>query len=385
MKQKQNFYSFIICLILIIYSFVYKFIILNTYKNGESIITSAFFIVLFIISILMFGFSKNKINLNKKKITILTFIIVIVGIIVTYALGAFVGFLRNGYSQTFKNIVRNTFAPLFIIIFTELFRYNIIRANKNNFKIISLVTVLLTILEILMSLSTNIDWGFIEIYIATTSIIIPLIAKNMLMSYLSYEIGYLPCLIYRLILELQIYLVPYVPNFGDYLKSMYGLIMPTVVFSYASSLIDEYNDGIKQEYIAQKTRIIEGFFYVFIFLFIALISRVFPIFMIGVGSGSMTGTINKGDAVIAYKDIKEPKIEVNDIIVFESPGKILIHRVVEIEEIDGIKYYRTKGDINGTRDNLDTTIDKIQGKVKYRIPYIAIPSVALSEFISTNK
>ena len=385
MKQKQNFYSFIICLILIIYSFVYKFIILNTYKNGESIITSAFFIVLFIISILMFGFSKNKINLNKKKITILTFIIVIVGIIVTYALGAFVGFLRNGYSQTFKNIVRNTFAPLFIIIFTELFRYNIIRANKNNFKIISLVTVLLTILEILMSLSTNIDWGFIEIYIATTSIIIPLIAKNMLMSYLSYEIGYLPCLIYRLIIELQIYLVPYVPNFGDYLKSMYGLIMPTVVFSYASSLIDEYNDGIKQEYIAQKTRIIEGFFYVFIFLFIALISRVFPIFMMGVGSESMTGTINKGDAVIAYKDIKEPKIEVNDIIVFESPGKILIHRVVEIEEIDGIKYYRTKGDINGTRDNLDTTIDKIQGKVKYRIPYIAIPSVALSEFISTNK
>ena len=385
MKQKQNFYSFIICLILIIYSFVYKFIILNTYKNGESIITSAFFIVLFIISILMFGFSKNKINLNKKKITILTFIIVIVGIIVTYALGAFVGFLRNGYSQTFKNIVRNTFAPLFIIIFTELFRYNIIRANKNNFKIISLVTVLLTILEILMSLSTNIDWGFIEIYIAVTSIIIPLIAKNMLMSYLSYEIGYLPCLIYRLILELQIYLVPYVPNFGDYLKSMYGLIMPTVVFSYASSLIDEYNNGIEQEYIAQKTRIIEGFFYVFIFLFIALISRVFPIFMMGVGSESMTGTINKGDAVIAYKDTKEPKVEVDDIIVFEAPGKILIHRVVEIEEIDGIKYYRTKGDINGTRDSLDITIDKIKGKVKYRIPYIAIPSVALSEFTSTNK
>jgi len=140
--------------------------------------------------------------------------------------------------------------------------------------------------------------------------------------------------------------VPYVPNFGDYLNSMFGLIMPMMVFSYTASLIDEHQDGIKQEFISKKSRIIETPIYLVIFVFIVLISRVFPIFMIGIGSESMTGSINKGDAVIAYKSIGEPKINENDVIVFEVPGKILIHRVVEIEEIDGIKYYRTKGDAN---------------------------------------
>lgn len=384
MKKKQNIYNLIICLILIIYNLLYRFVILNFYKSEESVITSIFFIILFIVSILMYGFASCKLNPTKKNVTLVTLIIVVVGIVVTYALGAFVGFLKNGYSQTPKNLIKNTFTPIFIIIFTEIFRYNVIRANKNKFRIIVAVTMLLTVLEIQMNLSTNIKWGFIEIYIAATTIILPCLAKNMMLSYLSYNIGYQPCLVYRLILEIYIYLVPYVPNFGDYLNSMFGLIMPMMVFSYTSSIIDEHQDGIKQEFISKKSRIIETPIYLFIFVFIVLISRVFPIFMIGIGSESMTGSINKGDAVIAYKSIGEQKINENDVIVFETPGKILIHRVVEIEEIDGIKYYRTKGDANGTRDNIDVTIDKIQGKVKFRIPYLAIPSVTLTEFISKN-
>ena len=384
MKKKQNIYSLITCLILIIYNLVYRFVILKFYKPEESIVTSIFLIILFIVSILMYGFASSKLNPIKKKVVIVTLIIVIIGIVVTYAIGAFVGFLKNGYSQTPKNIIKNIFIPIFIILFTEMFRYNIIRANKNRFRVIAIVTVLLTILEIQMSLATDIKWGFIEIFIAVTTTILPCLAKNMMLSYLSYNIGYQPCLIYKLVLDIYIYLVPYVPNFGDYLNSMFGLIMPMMVFSYTASLIDEHQDGIKQEFISKKSRIIETPIYLVIFVFIVLISRVFPIFMIGIGSESMTGSINKGDAVIAYKSIGEPKINENDVIVFEVPGKILIHRVVEIEEIDGIKYYRTKGDANGTRDNFDVTIDKIYGKVKYRIPYLAIPSVILTEFISKN-
>ena len=161
---------------------------------------------------------------------------------------------------------------------------------------------------------------------------------------------------------------------------MFGLIVPMITFSYVSTIIDEHEEGIKQEFIAAKSRIIEIPLYMVILLYIALISRVFPVFMIGIGSGSMTGTINKGDAVIAYKSIN-PQIEVNDVIVFEIPGKVVIHRVIDIEEIDGIKYYRTKGDANPTKDNFDITMDKIKGKVKVRVPYISIPSVFLSETI----
>ena len=56
-----------------------------------------------------------------------------------------------------------------------------------------------------------------------------------------------------------------------------------------------------------------------------------------------------------------------------------MHRVVEIEEINGVKHYRTKGDANGSRDKVDVTYAKIHGKVLLRIPYVAYPSVWLSE------
>lgn len=380
MKSKQNLYNLIICSILIIYNLIYRFIILNYYKTEEAIITSGVLIVLFILSLLMFGFARPKFDSTKKKATIVSIAIVIVGIAVTYALGVFVGFLRNGYSQSIRNIVNNTFGPIFIIIFTELFRYNFIRVNKNKFRNVVLITALIAILDVQMSIATNIKWDFIQVYIAITSIVIPRIARSMLMSYMTYKIGYLPCLIYRLILELYIYFVPYLPNFGDYLNSMYGLIVPLLVFSYVSTIVDEHEEGIKQEFIAHKSRAVEVPLYIVVFLFIALISRVFPVFMIGIGSGSMTGAINKGDAVIAYKAMN-PIIEVNDVIVFEIPGKIVIHRVIDIEEIDGVKYYRTKGDANPTKDNYDITMDKIKGKVKFRVPYISIPSVILSEIM----
>ena len=381
MKQKQNTYNFIICSILLIYNMIYRFIILNYYKSEEAIVTSGLLIILFIFSVLMYGFSKSGLNTTKKKATIVTVVIVIIGVAVTYALGAFIGFLRNGYSQSIRNIVRNTFGPIFTIIFMELFRYNFIRANKNKFKFVILITALLTILEIQMSIATNIKWDILQVYIAVTSIVIPRIARNMLLSYMSYKIGYQPCLIYRLILELYIYLVPYLPNFGDYLNSMFGLMVPMIVFTYVSTIIDEHEEGIKQEFIAQKSRLVEVPMYLVIFVFIALISRVFPIFMIGIGSESMTGVINKGDAVIAYKAIN-PEINVDDVIVFEVPGMVVIHRVIGIDEIDGIKYYRTKGDANPTKDNFDITMDKIKGKVKFRIPYISIPSVCLTEVIN---
>ena len=380
MSERRKIYNYIIIAILIIYNFVYKFIILKYIKNEESLITSIFFIVLFIISVFMYGFSKSKLNPTKKKITRLIPVIVIIGIGLTYATGAFVGFLKNGYSLAFINIIKNTYAPIFIAVFVEFFRYNIIRANKDKFKIVVLVTILLIVLEMQMNVAIVKNWGLQEIFVLITTLIIPAIAKNMVLSYLAYEVGYQPCLIYRLILELYIYFVPYLPNFGDYLNSMFGLIMPMVVFAYASREVDEHKEGLEQDFITKKSKVVELPMYIIIFIIIALISRVFPIFAIGIGSESMTGALNKGDAVIAYK-VTEKNISENDIIVFQTQDKILIHRVVEIEEIDGKKHYRTKGDVNGTRDNIDITIDKVYGKVKLRIPYIAYPSVWLTEFI----
>ncbi|MBP3597127.1 MAG: signal peptidase I [Clostridia bacterium] len=383
MNKKQNIYNYIIILFLIIYNFIYQSVILKLFKNEESIITSVFLIVLFIACVIMYGFAKSKLNPTKKKATKRVGIIVVLAIAVTYGVGAFVGFLRNGYSLALINILKNTYAPIFIAVFTELFRYNFIRANKNKFKMVVILTILLAILEMQMNMAMVTHWGLQKIFIVATTIVIPAIAQNMILSYLSYEVGYQPCLIYRLILELYIYFVPYLPKFGDYLNSMFGLILPMIVFMYASEDVEYEQNIVIPEFIEKKSKFVKLPMYIVIFTLIALISRIFPIFMIGIGSESMTGALNKGDAVIACK-VKEENIQVDDIIVFQAGDKVLIHRVVEIENINGVNHYRTKGDINGTRDNVDITSDKIYGEVYLRIPYIAYPSVYLSEFMQKH-
>ena len=381
MSKKQNLFNYIIIAVLIIYNIVYKFIVLELFKNKEIIITSIFYILLFIVSVIMFGYSKSIQNTLKKRVNKTVTIIAIVGIILTYCVGVFVGFLKNGYSYAIINLIKNILPPTLIIVFTEMFRYNIIRSNKNKFKIIIIFTILITILEMQMKMAVVTNWSLKEVFIVTTTLAIPIIAKNMLLSYLNYEVGYQPCLIYRLILELYIYIVPYLPRFGDYLTSMFGLVLPMIAFIYSSENIDEYQGNSIPEFKEKRLNFIKVPIYIVIFTFILLISRVFPIFMIGVGSESMMGAINKGDAVIACK-VKEENIQENDVIVFQTQDKILIHRVVEIENINGTMHYRTKGDANTSRDNIDVTIDKIYGKSYIKIPYIANLSVWLNEIMT---
>ena len=380
LNKKQSLFNCIIIFALVVYNFLYRFLILNSFNNQEGIITGAFFILMFIASVAMFGFCRSKLNPTKKKNTITVTVIVIIGLAITYCIGAFVGFLKNGYSLAPLKILENTFVPILLVVFTELFRYNVIRANKNKFKMIIAFTLILIILEVQMSTAVVFRWGLEEIFILSTTVLIPIIAKNMMLSYLSYEVGYQPCLIYRLLLELYIFFVPYLPKFGDYLTSMFGLILPMVVYMYTSTDVEYENGTSTPEHVERKSKFVKVPIYIIIFVLIALISRVFPVFMIGIGSESMTGAVNKGDSVIACK-VKEEQIHENDIIVFQAQDKILIHRAVEIENIDGVNHYKTKGDANGTRDNIDVTIDKIYGKVYLRIPYIAYPSVYFTEFM----
>ena len=380
MNKKQNIYNYTILILLVLYNIVYRLKIIALYRNREAFITGIFFIILFILTLFMFGYAKSSRSPQKKKITRNVLIIVISGIVLTYCIGAFVGFQKNGYSLALINIVRNIFTPLIISIFMELFRYNIIRANKNKFKMIVLFTIILSILEIQMHTVILSNIGIVEIYILSTSVIIPIVAKNTILSYLSYSVGLRPCLIYRIFMELYIYFVPFLPKFGDYLNSMFGLILPLIVFINSSQDIDDDQNYTVPEFVSQKSKLVEVPTYALVIICIALISRVFPAFVIGIGSESMTGALNKGDAAFACR-ASEENIHENDIIVFQTQDKVLIHRVVEIENVDGIKYYRTKGDANGTRDNINVTIDKIYGKVHFRLPYLATPSVWLSEML----
>lgn len=83
-------------------------------------------------------------------------------------------------------------------------------------------------------------------------------------------------------------------------------------------------------------------------------------------SRSMEPTINKNDAIF-IKEVPKSSLQVNDIIAFQDSGSIVTHRIVAIEEDDGIVKYQTKGDNNTKRDKKKVTYDEIEGEYQFKI------------------
>ncbi len=122
----------------------------------------------------------------------------------------------------------------------------------------------------------------------------------------------------------------------------------------------------------------------FLLIVVALVSGWFKYFAVVVGSSSMEHTINKGDVVIVKKFQKNEtdNLRIEDILVFKQSKKILIYRIIKIENIQGEKHFYTKGDSNETEDSLAVTQESIIGTTWFKIRFIGWPTVWLGELIN---
>ena len=132
------------------------------------------------------------------------------------------------------------------------------------------------------------------------------------------------------------------------------------------------------EYMNRKKKIVSfGVTLVLIITIAALISCQFKYGILVIGSGSMSGTIDKGDAII-YESYKKQSIKPGDIIVFNKNDIVFVHRVIELKNnsIEGLKIY-TKGDALSEADSGYITKNDLIGIVKLKIKYIGYPSLWL--------
>ena len=94
----------------------------------------------------------------------------------------------------------------------------------------------------------------------------------------------------------------------------------------------------------------------------------------------MAPNINVGDAVVGIK-VKQKDLKKDDVIVYKGEKNYIIHRLISIEKKGNKYYYHTKGDNNNTEDGVDISYDSVKGKVIFRIPYIAYPSIYFKELL----
>ena len=92
------------------------------------------------------------------------------------------------------------------------------------------------------------------------------------------------------------------------------------------------------------------------------IGGVLPLIVL---TDSMAPEIMSGDIIICQQTDPETIVVGDDIAFFDPAGNgssIVTHRVIEIVEEDGQKFFRTRGINNNTEDRVLVPMDKLVGK-----------------------
>lgn len=130
-------------------------------------------------------------------------------------------------------------------------------------------------------------------------------------------------------------------------------------------------------------KILNLFYWVCIVLLILVaVSTIFSVFkgpsglrILIVSSGSMEPNIKTGSVVLV---IPQKEYKVGDVITFltdakaniKMPNSTFTHRITAIQNDEGRKTYKTKGDANKTEDPKDTAGNLVLGRAVLSIPFI---------------
>ena len=378
--KKASYISFFEMIILIL------FFVLNIFIFG---ITNIYVFVgilaaFTVFSFFMLGYEKNFYR-NKKDIMFTLLICIFVYFLLTYIFGLITGFVKNGYSLKFVNIIKNIFPYILLILTREFFRYIYFNKAKNS-KILMVVGI---IMFVLIDINLKLHVYDISKTLGLTKMIclvfFPSIAKNIFLSYLTVKVGYENAIIYSMIMELKQFLLPIFPDFGEYINTIIEVCFP-LYLTYNVSEKFKFNE--KRRISSSRYRQHNLIFYVIVTIMLLVIvmltSGYFKYYALTIGSGSMMPTINKGDVVIV-KTLKQnelKEIKKNDVLVYNHDRKIIVHRIIEIKELGGKEYYLTKGDNNATKDAYLVDKEDVIGIVSFRIKYIGYPTVSLNEKIA---
>lgn len=371
-KDKIRLYilQFFLILILLVSFFSNKLLI-----NKISI---AIFLLLYALFVRKIIRSSKNISIHSKEVEKYMAVFGLLYLALYYLIGLYIGYYNATYKFNFWVLYTQILPLIVIIISSEILRREFIH-DKSKLSFIStiLIGILidLAIYTNLNSLST-ID-GFLE---SLGYVFISSIASNILYNYISINFGIKPNIIYRLITTIYLYIIPITPDVSMYFKSFARIVYPILILLV---LIDSYEKKGKILTIKNKKfrDILTVFMIVIVILFTMLISCKFKYGLIVIGSNSMINTLDKGDAVVynsKYTDLKE-----GQVILYKKNNIIIVHRIIRIEETDGIKRIYTKGDSNVNADEGYRTNDDIIGIVNLRIKKIGLPTIWVNELFNS--
>ena len=308
-----------------------------------------------------------------KKVDKILIIFAILYLALFYTLGIYSGYYDAIIKFSLKHLIQYILPITITIISTEVLRSKFLSLKtKTSYILVTIITVAIDVLLYINIYNLN---KLNDILTVLGFLLFSSLSTNLFYNYISPKYGYKGILYYRLITTLYIYVIPITPDVFVYFRTFVRIIYPVLMYIHIDN---NYNPDKELERPIEIRKRYAGiaFTFVILTLLIALISCKFIYGTLVIGSGSMSGELNKGDLVI-FKS--KSKINEGDIIVFKKEDIKVVHRVVKISSKKGKEIYYTKGDANPTIDQGYVDQDELVGKVLVKIKYIGKPTVWLRE------
>lgn len=376
-KSKLNKKLIIINAILV-YLLINRFVIMPNALILSEGITASFTIILMVLSIIFFGYPKVITNENTKSFKNTTIISMIIYFATIYIFGLFVGFLTNSYSLKPLSIINNTYNIIIYAISIEIFRYVFIKAKENyNVKgYIYVITFLITLLETNLFMGDLAFSSLSSSFKFVTLVFLPIFVKNIMCSYMVSKTDYRTAILYRLIMDIYIYILPIQPDLGDFFMSITTILLPYIIL-ICMTRIDENSVKITiDDYVADKKKLLKFSdvpYMIFTTILACVILGIGPLKIIGIETGSMTPAIRIGDGVLINKLCDRDKLKEGNVIAYINDENIVVvHRIYKINKDET---FITKGDYNNSADARYVSKEQVVGKVLFKIPYIAYPAI----------
>jgi len=342
-------------------------------------------ILLLGVAIWQLGYEKNKSLIEKDVILSITAYLIFYYLVI-YIIGYFIGFTKNIYNTEIKSIFLNTSPVILNIIACEVLRYVINTRAKNYKTLIVLSFIAFTLMNntiIISGIVSSSAYETMNLIEQLGLFILPLVATNILVTYLSIKVGYKSGIIFRFFMELPLYILPIFPKFGNYIDSVLRITIPIFIFLWLYRKIDKINP--KKLVIIEKKKLLNLFrinIILFCLIMIYFISGFFRYQALVIATGSMRPNISVGDVVIVDKTAERDPSHFNegDVIAYKKENVIICHRIIKVINSGKTTLYETKGDNNDSSDQLLVLSDQVVGIVKYKIKYIGYPTVLLNNY-----
>lgn len=326
---------------------------------------------------LLVGIEKDK-SLNKIDTIQIVFIYTLLYIIITYVVGICLGFTQSPYKLNIVNIVKNIIPVISIIILQEIFRYTVAIKCQQNKLILLVMIIIFVSMDIIFNYKFYNYTTGMDLYEVIGILILPSVINHIVLTFISIKSGYMPPIIYRVLIEGLIFIVPIVPDLNSYLNSIFKLLVPTALFLKFNTIYatNKFNHVARKKLSKLATNII---ILLVVLTTVGLVSGAFNYYAMSIGSKSMDPVIKKGDAVIIEKYKTSTKLKEGTVIVYRHGKKAIVHRITKITTRNNKISITTKGDNNKEADAWIVKTSDILGIVKVKIPLIGWPSIWISE------